>query len=214
MASWRIEHRQGSAEEFHSRDLAEHRSATFFTTGQRTLVLGSSQRSESVDADEAARRGIDIVRRRSGGGGVLLLPGEYVWLDLEIPASDVLWSDDVGRAMWWVGDLWRTALEPILTGATVHRGRLQRTPWSAQICFAGVGPGEVMVGDAKVVGVSQRRTRGAARFQSMVHLAWRPEVVVALLVAPLPTEPLTPVVTCPGPADVIAARLAEALTHL
>ena len=98
---------------------------------------------------------------------MLLWPGEFVWLDLEIPASDELWSDDVGKAMWWVGELWRTALGATEPEATVHRGRLIRTRWSTDVCFAGAGPGEVLVGGAKLVGVSQRRSatrRGSSRW--------------------------------------------------
>jgi hypothetical protein len=40
------------------------------------------------------------------------------------------------------------------------------------VCFGGTGPGEVVVGGAKVVGLSQRRTRDGARFQCSVPLAW------------------------------------------
>lgn len=188
--------------------------ATFFEADRATLVLGSAQPIAAIDADEAQRRGIAVARRRSGGGGVLLWPGEYVWLDLEIPASDELWSHDVGRSMWWVGELWRTAMEPLSASATVHHGRLQHSPWSAHVCFAGVGPGELMQGDAKLVGVSQRRTRTAARFQSMVHLHWRPDVVAALVAPPLPTEPLNGVATVPLSAEAIVARLTDALHHL
>jgi hypothetical protein len=39
----------------------------------------------------------------------------------------------------------------------------------------------------KLVGVAQRRTRTAARFQSMCHLTWRPELVAALVAPPRPT---------------------------
>ncbi|HZX54797.1 MAG TPA: hypothetical protein VFE86_08940, partial [Ilumatobacteraceae bacterium] len=178
---WQVRHVTGDVQQFHSRELpSEHRLATFFRAQTPTLVLGSSQRAESVDAAAASELGIDVVRRRSGGGGVLLWPDEFVWLDLEIPASDELWSDDVGKAMWWVGELWRTALAVEEPEAVVHRGHLIRTRWSSDVCFAGAGPGEVLVGDAKLVGVSQRRTRDAARFQSMVHLVWRPDVVASL----------------------------------
>ena len=164
MPSWQIQHSVGDA------GTRSMRGSCLSVSGSRrssavespTLVLGSSQRAESVDAVSAARQGIDVVRRRSGGGGVLLWPGEFVWLDLEIPAGDELWSDDVGRAMWWVGELWRDALADLEPSAAVHHGRLARTRWSSDVCFAGVGPGEVLVDDAKLVGVSQRRTRHAA----------------------------------------------------
>jgi lipoate---protein ligase len=213
MPSWRVQHSSGDVGAFHARELpADQRLATFFRAESPALVLGSSQRDESVDADAAARQGIDVVRRRSGGGGVLLWPDEFVWLDLEIPVSDDLWSDDIGRSMWWVGELWRAALADLEPAAMVHHGRLVRTRWSADVCFAGTGPGEVLVGDAKLVGISQRRTRLAARFQTMVHLQWRPEVVASLVAdGPLLDELAQLVKTCAASADDIVSRLTAVL---
>ncbi|MGZ4740943.1 MAG: lipoyl protein ligase domain-containing protein [Ilumatobacteraceae bacterium] len=213
MPGWRIEHlADADVAAFHARPLGEQRSATFFHVRSSTLVAGSSQRDQSIDTNAAAQRGIDVVRRRSGGGGVLLVPGEHVWLDLEIPASDALWNDDVGRATWWVGELWRVALAPFAPLASVHTGRMHRTRWSDDICFAGVGPGEVLVGDAKLVGVSQRRTRLAARFQTMVHLRWRAEVVAALVADGPPAEIVAPLVaTCEASTEEIMSRLIAAL---
>jgi len=49
------------------------------------------------------------------------------------------------------------------------------------VCFAGLGPGEVTVGGAKVMGLSQRRGRSWIRIQSAVHLAWHPGVLVEAL---------------------------------
>jgi lipoate-protein ligase A len=213
---WQVRHITGEAGTFHARELpSEQRVATFFRTEKPTLVLGSSQRADSVEFIAASRMGIDVVRRRSGGGGVLLWPDEFVWLDLEIPASDELWSDDVGRAMWWVGELWCSALGDLAPEATARRGRLIRSRWSSDVCFAGMGPGEVMVRGAKLVGVSQRRTRDAARFQSMIHLRWRPDVVAALVAARPPVEELEPLVaTSPAPADDITAALTQSLARV
>ena len=210
---WRVQHVVGDAGAFHARPLpSDERVATFFRVESPTLVLGSAQRQESVNADAAVRQGIDVVRRRSGGGGVLLWPDEFVWLDLEIPATDELWSDDVGRSMWWVGELWKTALADLEPSATVHVGRLRRTTWSSDVCFAGSGPGEVLVDDAKLVGISQRRTRLAARFQTMVHLRWRPEVVASLVAGSPSTEELTSIVkTSSESAPGIVARLTGVL---
>lgn len=213
MPLWQINHLSGDAGVFHARELpTDQRVATFFRAESPTLVMGSSQRVGSVDAAAAARQGVDVVRRRSGGGGVLLWPDEFVWLDLEIPASDGLWNDDIARAMWWVGELWRSALGDFEPMATVHQGRLVTTRWSSEVCFAGTGPGEVLVGGAKMVGVSQRRTRLAARFQTMLHLRWRPDVVASLVAGAPSVEELSPLVkTCSADLEVITARLSAAL---
>lgn len=176
----------GDAGGFHSTEPAACRSATFHTVDRPTLVLGSTQPDSDVDQRVARVLGVDVVRRRSGGGAVLLMPGEFVWLDLVIPAGDPLWLDDVGRAMVWVGELWRRALAELGVVGEVHLGGLLTTAWSRQVCFAGVGTGELMAGESKLVGISQRRTREYARFQSMCHLRWRPELVAALVAAPRP----------------------------
>ncbi|MDO8391856.1 MAG: hypothetical protein Q7V57_15380 [Actinomycetota bacterium] len=183
MQPWRVEHSCGDAGAFHTADPDGTRSATFHSVPRPTLVLGSAQPEATVDLEAAVRLGVHIVRRRSGGGGVLLIPGEFVWLDLVLPAGDPLWSDDVGASMVWVGELWQRALRAVgdADGSLVHRGPLVRNEWSQAVCWAGVGSGEVLSAGAKLVGISQRRTRSWARFQSMCHLVWRPEMVASLV---------------------------------
>lgn len=185
-APWTIEHVHGDAGAFHRSDPVAQRSATFLSVASPTLVLGSAQPDTAVDRRIADALGIDVVRRRSGGGAVLLIPDEFVWLDLVIPAGDPLWLDDVGRAMVWVGELWQRALAEVGVHGEVHRAGLVASDWSRQVCFAGVGTGEVMASSSKLVGISQRRTREYARFQSMCHLRWRPELVAALVAPPRP----------------------------
>lgn len=188
MASgWSVYELVGDAGKFHSADPQPVRSATFHMVAARTLVLGSAQRDTDVDRRVAEALDISIVRRRSGGGAVLLVPGEFVWLDLVIPAGDALWSDDICEAMEWVGELWLRALGNLGMEARVQvAARSNAARWARQVCFAGVGRGEVLVGERKVVGVSQRRTRSYARFQSLCHLRWRPELVAALVASPRP----------------------------
>ena len=211
--SWHIAHTCGDAGAFHSTEPAPARSATFHTVERPTLVLGSAQPEGSVDAAAAGLLGVEVVRRRSGGGAVLLVPGEFVWLDLVLPAGDPLWSDDVGRSMEWVGELWLGVLADLgVRHASVHRGGLVSSAWSRQVCWAGVGTGEVVAG-AKVVGISQRRTRTYARFQTMCHLAWRPEWVAALVAEPRPAVAEVAGLAACVPVDeaAVAAALTAAL---
>lgn len=182
----------------------------FHSVDRTTLVLGSAQPADAVDRAVADTLRVDVVTRRSGGGAVLLVPDEFVWLDLVVPFGDPLWSDDVARSMHWVGDLWQRALASIGVATEVHTGPMRSTPWSRQVCFHGLGPGEVVAGAAKVVGVSQRRTRQWARFQTMCHLRWRPELVAALVAPPRPTA--TEVAPCAAVVPVDAPALVDALT--
>lgn len=186
-ARFLVEHSIGDAGAFHAREPGAGRRATFHSVEQPTVVLGSAQEPAVVDRGVAEALGVNVVSRRSGGGAVLLIPGEFVWLDLVVPAGDPLWSDDVAQAMHWVGELWCGALDVLGVQAEVYRGALEAGPWGRQVCFAGLGAGEVTLGGAKLVGVSQRRTRHWARFQSMVHLRFRPELVASLVAVPRPT---------------------------
>lgn len=146
-----------------------------------TLVLGSTQAADVVDVDAARASGTDVVRRRSGGGAVLLGPGDVLWVDVFVPAGDRRWDVDVGRAFEWLGQVWADAVCDLGVAATWHRGRTVATAWSDLVCFAGLGPGEVTVGEAKVVGMSQRRTRAGALFHCGALLRWDPAGLVGLL---------------------------------
>ena len=143
------------------------------------VVLGSTQSPEAVVPGQPA------LRRRSGGGAVLVEPGGLVWVDVLVPAGDPLWAPDVGRAFAWLGRTWAEALGDVgVREARVHDGPLVTTPWSRLVCFAGLGPGEVTVGGAKVVGLCQRRARAGALFQCAALLDWRPERLLDRLVLP------------------------------
>ena len=143
------------------------------------VVLGSAQPRTDVDASVAAARGIEIARRVSGGSAVVVGPGRLVWADVVIRRGDPLWEDDIGRAPLWLGRLWAECLG--LPGSSVHDGPMRTNEWSPMVCFAGVGPGEVLDRDRKVVGISQRRTRDAALFQCAILTRWDPEETVAVL---------------------------------
>lgn len=149
---------------------------------EAALVLGSSQPEEHVDREASKRLGIEIARRRTGGGAVLVRDGALLWVDLLLPSGDELWQPDVGVASWWVGDAWASALRTLgLRGVTVWKEAMRSTEWSSRACFAGVGPGEVLIDGKKAVGISQRRTRSAALFQTAALLQWEPADLVRLL---------------------------------
>lgn len=153
-------------------------------TSTQYLVLGSSQAAADVDTDAVARGNINVVRRRSGGGAVLVSLDDLVWFDVVINAEDPLWTSDVGRSFDWLGDAAREALGSLGVDAEVHRGRLRTSTWSKRVCFAGLGPGELTVDGKKVVGMSQRRTRSSARFQVAIPLRWSGNVHQGLFVIP------------------------------
>ncbi len=185
---WRIEERRGSAAELHDAwpsvaDGPEDRAVAVCHPTRSAVVLGSTQSPAVVDRRLAAKCGIDVVHRRSGGGAVLVTPEDPVWIDVWVPSGDPLWDADVTRAFDWLGATWGSALKQIgLAGVEVQSGRpVDRTRWSSLICFGGVGAGEVTVTGRKVVGLSQRRNRVGAWFHGACVLHWDPQLLVDLL---------------------------------
>ena len=176
--NWRVHHVHTTASEQHGRDLPAERSVWIVDVVGPAIVLGSRQADTELDTDACVKAGTEIVQRRSGGGMVYLVPGNHIWLDVVIPKADSLWNDDVGRASWWLGDAWLAAIESLgVTGVHVHREHMTTGEHGDLVCFAGVGPGEVMFRSAsgvetKVVGISQRRTQEFARFQCTMYLHW------------------------------------------
>ena len=180
----------GSAVDFHARPLPTDPlpHIWWFTPKQSALVLGSTQDLSVINSTECLKRGVEIVKRRSGGGAVLLSSETTVWIDVVLPATHELSVSDIGQAPLWLGKLFQRVLIDLgVADLTLHETAMEKTDWSTLICFAGRGPGEVFMNDGrKVVGISQRRTREWVRFQVVVSLVWRPEIFLALLNEPKP----------------------------
>lgn len=146
------------------------------------IVLGSTEREEHIDRASAEALDVDVVRRRSGGGAVLVEPDDIVWADVFVPTDDPLWQRDVGTAFHWLGDAWTKALTELgVAGVETYKGALITSEWSPMVCFAGMGPGEVTADGSKIVGISQRRTREGALFQCSVYRRFRFKRMIELL---------------------------------
>ncbi|MGH8990802.1 MAG: lipoyl protein ligase domain-containing protein [Acidimicrobiia bacterium] len=186
---WTIERHTGRAADHLALPPAEGPEVRILDVIRPAVIMGSGQAESTLDAGRAAAAGVDIVRRPSGGGAVLVVPGEALWIDVFVPAGDRLWVDDVGVAFHWLGEAFTEALATIGVEARWHDGPMRNTPWSKVVCFAGLGPGEVIdPAGRKLVGFSQRRTRSHARFQCCALLRWDPAAMVALLAEPYPEK--------------------------
>ena len=183
MTGWQIDRQRGSARGFHSLDPnpIDRRTAWIFDVDAPALALGSSQSESDVDRTVAEALGIDVFRRHSGGGAVMMSPGSCVWIDIVLPVGDTLWAPDVSLAPLWLGEVWASALAGVgAVDPTVHRGSMVRPPMAGVVCFAGLAPGEVSRA-GKTVGISQRRTRSVARFQTIALLEWDRQLHETLL---------------------------------
>ena len=183
---WTILEERGAAGELHAlsaealNDRPVARTVRFSHPDAPALVLGSHQPDDMWDLSALEAAGVGLARRRSGGSAVLVGPGRVLWMDLILPVGDPLWDDDVGRAAWWVGELWSVAIP----GSQVWKGPMRPNEWSPAVCFAGLGPGEVTMGGRKMVGICQRRTGRGALFQTAALLEWRPDDYISLLARP------------------------------
>lgn len=180
----------GDCEEFHHRPFPtdEVSVVSLFTPTRNAIILGSTQGRELLNESACIAHNVEIVKRRSGGGIVFLSRESTLWIDVEIPHKHSLWLNDVGRSSLWLGEIFLNVLSAMgEKNLELHRGALVKSKWSSLVCFAGKGPGEIFSQDGKkVVGISQRRTRDWARFQCVVSLQWKPDLLRELLNDPRP----------------------------
>ena len=137
------------------------------------VVLGSRQDESLIDPWALAQTGLGLVRRKSGGGLVLVDDALAIWVDVWIPHRPGTVTADVRASMELVGRAWATVLgaaDDNLGGRLeVHAGGVTHGAWAELVCFAGLGPGEVLLDGRKLVGLSQRRSRDWSRVQCQVH---------------------------------------------
>ncbi len=139
------------------------------------LVLGRSGAEPAVDRDAAARAGVQVVRRTSGGGPVLW-DRDLLALDIVLPRGHPLAGDDVVMAYRWLGEAIAAALRRCGVGDVevvgVERARRARSnpgP-AADACFGGLSPFEVTAGGRKVLGLSQARRGPGTLLQAGIPL--------------------------------------------
>ncbi len=147
-----------------------------------TLVLGGNQSPSVVDASKLEGTSF---RRRRGGGGLVLLRPDDLWIDWWIPQNDLRWSADVHvssirAGKWWASELRHYTSESI----SVHEGSLEGDPSFRVVCFAGRGPGEVFLGDRKTIGLTQWRVREGVLLSTVLHAQPTSDVLEYLVSVP------------------------------
>jgi lipoate---protein ligase len=217
---WTIVHRVAGPSELvlAQPDTHDGRLASFCRPTARAVVIGSTQSLAEIDDERRKRLGYELLRRRSGGGAVIVAPAAQAWVDLFVPRDDPLHEDDVGRAAQWVADLWSEVLEVTAAGGVIEPIRAYApTRYSRAVCFSGLGPGEVAIDGRKVVGVSQRRGRSGAWFFTMVLCTNDQRALSELLVLgdsdreALGTELSTRVGTASASADLLEDAVLSSL---
>ncbi|MDA8262675.1 MAG: hypothetical protein M0Z47_07575 [Actinomycetota bacterium] len=199
--SFSIEAIEASAAEIHARhrQAPTRRQVWICTPSSNALILGSAQRLAENHESFAARHGFELARRSSGGTGVVVVRGGAVWVDIGLPPGDPLLVDDVSRSFSPISLAWSEALALFgLRGAQPYSGPMHKGGRLSEVCFAGRASGELLVGERKLVGMSQRRSGHGAWFHTMVYLRFP---------AALTAEALLP--GLPGGADLLALSVTD-----
>ena len=214
----RLAHWAGRAGALHGRPIDASHRATVLHATRPAIVLGRAQKVDDGFDARVAAAGFDVARRVSGGSAVVVGPGECAWVDVVVARGGDGWNDDIGKAACWMGDQWVAALATAgVTDLKVHRTAMEKRPGSDAVCFAGVGSGEVLRADGagagqKLVGISQRRTRGWALFQCAIPLRWDPSALIDVLGPSAEPARHSPVATLDAQmADAAIAALAALL---
>lgn len=149
----------------------------FFAWEPPTISLGYGQPVDrSIDLDEAARMGIGLVRRPTGGSAIL-----HEGPDLELTysvvgaADDFSGADDLLATYRWIGTALAAGLAGL--GAAVEMVPVQPSDPKAMpaFCFARTGSYELEVGGRKLVGSAQRRQGAGFLQHGSVMLGAAPE---------------------------------------
>jgi len=176
------------------------------------LVLGVGQKPESVDLDACRREGVPVLKRSTGGTGVLsrgdlavslALPASHPWA-ATIPGLYARFLEPLEAALRSLGvDVARPADPP---------PRRQRSP----LCFEDVRDETFLLDGRKCVGCAQARRRGAALVHASILLDLKADLTARCFGMPgdrvraaLAALPLAP----DALADAVADAMADAFVN-
>lgn len=138
----------------------------FFAWRPPAISLGYGQVIDgSIDLDAAARMGIGLVRRPTGGSAIL-----HEGPDLELTysvvgaAEDFCGADDLLTTYRWIGTGLAAGLNLLGAAAEMVQAQPSNPAAMPAFCFARTGSYELEVGGRKLVGSAQRR-QGTAFLQ-------------------------------------------------
>jgi len=164
--------------------------ASWSTVTDPVLVLGRAARDPVINPAGLAAAGVELVRRRSGGGPVLWDAG-LLSLDVVLPPGHRLAARDLALAYRWIGEALAEAIATLdvdcravsVAEARTAQARDDETARrAARACFGGLSPFEVVARDGrKVVGLSQVRRRTGSLFQCGIALDLDAEGLARLL---------------------------------
>ncbi len=189
---------------------------SIYSWSKPTLSLGRNQTALGrYDLAQIAERGIDVVRRPTGGRA--LLHWREVTYSVTAPVSD---GDSLRASYERINRVLLDGLSRLGVLATESRGGMSTPRPSELPCFAQPAEGELVVDGAKLVGSAQYRENGAMLQHGSILIADDQPVIASLLVSRSPElEPpeaatLAQALGREPSADEVAAQLFDAVRHL
>lgn len=163
----------GSPSEFHQShsDPPNRRIVSVCRPMVSGLVMGSTQLDFIDRLEVAYGHSFEVFRRSSGGGGVVICPGNVIWIDVGLPPHDPMIIHDVTHSFLPIAKAWQDALLQLgVEFPQIHSGGMRRNSDLQNTCFASLGPGEITVDGQKLVGMAQRRKARGSYFHTMAYL--------------------------------------------
>jgi len=150
----------------------------FFGWAPPTISLGYAQPLDDgrIDLEAAARMGLGLVRRPTGGSAILHEgPERELTYSVVAAAGDFPGAETLLETYRWIGAALAAGLRAI--GAAVDMVSVQPSDPAAMpvFCFARTGSYELEVGGRKIVGSAQRRQGVGFLQHGSVMLAAEPE---------------------------------------
>ncbi|OGK82363.1 MAG: hypothetical protein A2X53_14745 [Candidatus Rokubacteria bacterium GWA2_70_23] len=188
----------------------------FFGWAPPTISLGYAQPLDDgrIDLEAAARMGLGLVRRPTGGSAILHEgPERELTYSVVAAAGDFPGAETLLETYRWIGAALAAGLRAI--GAAVDMVSVQPSDPAAMpaFCFARTGSYELEVGGRKIVGSAQRRQGVGFLQHGSVMLAAEPERLTRVFRGE--RDPLGGMTTLEAvlgrrpPFDETAERLAE-----
>lgn len=161
---------------------------------QSGLVLGFSQKRETLNLAALADHPIEVLQRRAGGTAVLVGP-HLLDLDVLLPAGHPLILADIVESYRWFGQAWVETLRHFDVEARIvmpdeanaQRARLKQPETRVyeslmrRACYGSISSYEVLVDTRKIVGLDMIRRRSGSLLQAGLLLHWETDTLARLL---------------------------------
>lgn len=124
----------------------------FYSWQNPTLSLGKFQKITNIDVDSCRTKGIDIVRRPTGGKAVIHLPSELTYSLVGGLKSGL--PDTLAKSYWYVCRAVIEGLSMLGVDASMCE---QRIGTNKEICYMAASMSDIKVKGKKLVGSAQLR---------------------------------------------------------